>query len=127
MQPLEPHRPVTGLELDDVSMDRQTVTFRPNAWRRLKTPGSHRVVRPGPISARFSALISTGACSTAGGRLLFPSPWSATELMIGDVCNLGLVGPSGTGKDTAAAAGLEMETPAILKVTAGSSLGMHGR
>jgi integrase len=33
---------VSGLELDDVSLDRQTITFRPNAWRRIKTPGSHR-------------------------------------------------------------------------------------
>jgi integrase len=49
---------VTRLELDDVSLDRKTVTFRPNTWRRLKTPGCHRVVRllaatrgdPGPVS-----------------------------------------------------------------------------
>jgi integrase len=33
-----------GLELDDVSFERKTITFRPNTWRRLKTPGSHRVV-----------------------------------------------------------------------------------
>jgi hypothetical protein len=25
------------LELDDVSFDRRTIAFRPNAWRRLKT------------------------------------------------------------------------------------------
>jgi integrase len=39
---------VTELELDDVSLDRKTVTFRPNSWRRLKTRGSHRVVRLWP-------------------------------------------------------------------------------
>jgi hypothetical protein len=26
---------VLGLEVDDVSFDRKTVTFRENAWRRL--------------------------------------------------------------------------------------------
>src|SRR4029077_12808258 len=35
---------VLGLELDDVSLDRKTVTFRPNRWRRLKNRRSHRVV-----------------------------------------------------------------------------------
>ncbi len=35
---------VYGLELDDVSFERQIVTFRHNTWRRLKTKGSHRVV-----------------------------------------------------------------------------------
>jgi integrase len=28
---------VLGLELDDVSFDRQTIMFRPNTWRGLKT------------------------------------------------------------------------------------------
>jgi hypothetical protein len=31
-----------------VSVDRKTITFRPNEWRRLKTAGSHRVVRLWP-------------------------------------------------------------------------------
>lgn len=35
---------VLGLEVDDVSFDRQTVTFRPNGWRRLKTRKSWRTV-----------------------------------------------------------------------------------
>jgi integrase len=35
---------VLGIELDDVSFDRQTITFRPNTWRRLKTQTSWRVV-----------------------------------------------------------------------------------
>jgi len=33
-------REVAGLELDDVSFDRRTITIRPNRWRRLKT-GRH--------------------------------------------------------------------------------------
>lgn len=36
---------VLGLEVDDVSFDRQTITFRPNAWRRLKTATSFRSIR----------------------------------------------------------------------------------
>jgi hypothetical protein len=28
------------LELDDVSLERKTITFRENHWRRLKTRGS---------------------------------------------------------------------------------------
>src|SRR3989442_9360892 len=33
---------VLGLEVDDMSFDRKTVTFRENQWRRLKNPGPHR-------------------------------------------------------------------------------------
>lgn len=33
-----------GLETEDVSFDRQVVTFRPNAWRRLKTKKSRRTI-----------------------------------------------------------------------------------
>ncbi|CAN5124732.1 hypothetical protein BH18GEM1_BH18GEM1_21610 [soil metagenome] len=35
---------VLGLDVEDVSFDRRTVTFRPNKHRRLKTLTSHRVV-----------------------------------------------------------------------------------
>jgi integrase len=35
---------VLGLEVKDVSFRRKTVTFRPNAWRALKTRTSHRTV-----------------------------------------------------------------------------------
>jgi len=35
---------VLGLEVDDISLERETVTFRPNAHRRLKTLTSHRTV-----------------------------------------------------------------------------------
>jgi integrase len=79
---------VTGLELDDVSLDRQTITFRPNAWRRLKTPGSHRVVRLWPQLREILGPYLDWRVLQRGGRLLFPSPWSATELIIGDVRNL---------------------------------------
>ena len=35
---------VLGLELDDVSFQRQRITFRPNEWRRLKSKYSRRSV-----------------------------------------------------------------------------------
>jgi integrase len=35
---------VYGMELDDVSFERDTVTVRANRWRRLKTKGSSRVI-----------------------------------------------------------------------------------
>src|SRR5690242_2396531 len=35
---------VLGLEVDDVSLDRETVTFRVNTWRRLKTENAFRAV-----------------------------------------------------------------------------------
>jgi len=35
---------VLGLEVDDVSFDRQLITFRPNGWRRLKRRKSWRTV-----------------------------------------------------------------------------------
>ncbi len=38
---------VLGLEVDDVNLERQTVTFRPNTWRRLKTLTSNRRSRCG--------------------------------------------------------------------------------
>jgi integrase len=79
---------VTGLELDDVSLDRRTITFRPNAWRRLKTPGSHRVVRLWPQLAEILGPYLGWRTVQRGGRLLFPSPWSAEERMLSDVRKL---------------------------------------
>jgi len=52
---------VTGLDLYDVSLDRKTITFRPNEWRRLKTAGSTASCASGRSSRRSSARTSTGA------------------------------------------------------------------
>jgi integrase len=79
---------VTGLELDDVSLDRRTITFRPNAWRRLKTPGSHRVVRLWPQLAEILGAYMAWRLVQRGRRLLFPSPWSAEERTLVDVRKL---------------------------------------
>jgi integrase len=71
---------VLGLELDDVSFDRKTVTFRPNAFRRLKTQTSWRVV---PLFPQLEAILRAwvfGPRLEAGGTLLFPAPGS-TEML----------------------------------------------
>lgn len=69
---------VLGLEVDDLNFDRKTVTFRPNRWRRLKTPTSHRTVRLWPqleeilqvyLSARTARQVMEGEPTRA---LLFP-------------------------------------------------------
>lgn len=64
---------VYGLELDDVSFERRTVTFRPNQWRRLKTPGSHHVVRSIRNSKRVFGTIS--AVRTARPATYSSLPW----------------------------------------------------
>ena len=76
---------VLGLEVDDVSFQRQTITFRPNEWRRLKTLTSHRSVPLWPqaesvLRAYFADKERDGGL----GRLLFPSPVSHSESLITD-------------------------------------------
>ena len=71
------HSEVLGLEVDDVSFKRKTVTFRPNAWRRLKTGTSHRVV---PLFPQLEEILRDYLLAREReaplGSLLFPSaPW----------------------------------------------------
>jgi integrase len=54
---------VLGLELSDISFDRQTVTIRPNGWRRLKTLTSARVV---PLWPQLEEILRPS--SSAGRR-----------------------------------------------------------
>lgn len=63
---------VYGLELDDVSFERKTITFRPNRWRRLKTQGSHRAV---PLWPQLEAILRAylKGLHRPTGELLFPS------------------------------------------------------
>ena len=72
-----------GLEVDDVSFDRQTVTFRPNTWRRLKTKGSQRTVRMWP---QLEEILRPYVFNTSRppSRLLFPSPYLKPEGMVED-------------------------------------------
>jgi integrase len=74
---------VYGLELDDVSFERKIITFRPNRWRRLKTPGSHRVV---PLHPQLEEILREHlrGPDRPTGELLFPSFASGREAMLTD-------------------------------------------
>ena len=45
---------VYGLEVDDVSFERKTITIRPNKWRRLKTQRAARVI---PLQPQLEAIL----------------------------------------------------------------------
>jgi integrase len=79
---------VLGLELDDLSFDRQTITIRPNAYRRLKTRTSWRVVPLSPQLAEILRPYVFGPRLGRGGRLLFPSWTTGSEAMLVDVRKL---------------------------------------
>ena len=64
---------VTGLEVDDVSLDRETVTFRPHAHRRLKTLTSARTVQLWPQLAEILKPYFPRRERLGPGSLLFPS------------------------------------------------------
>jgi integrase len=64
---------ILGLELDDVSFDRETITFRPNQWRRLKTRGSSRVVPLWPQLRDILQPYVDQRVIDRGGTLLFPA------------------------------------------------------
>jgi integrase len=76
---------ILGLELDDVSFDRRTITIRPNAFRRLKTRTSWRVVPLAPQLTEILRAYVFGPRLERGGRLLFPSPVGGAESMLVDV------------------------------------------
>src|SRR5207248_1943601 len=67
---------VLGLEVEDISFDRKTITFRPNAWRRLKTRRSARTV---PLWPQLERILRPYVFGTdrPPTRLLFPSPYAA--------------------------------------------------
>lgn len=68
-----------GLEVADVSFDRGTATFRPNAWRRLKTATSHRVV---PLWPQLREILERYLATRPPGRLLYPSYRTGRECMV---------------------------------------------
>ncbi|MFQ5790541.1 MAG: tyrosine-type recombinase/integrase [Gemmatimonadota bacterium] len=75
---------VLGLEVGDVSFDRQTVTFRPNGWRGLKTQSAHRMVPLWPqLEEILQRFVFHRDAPLAEDGLLFPSP--RTGAMIHDV------------------------------------------
>lgn len=63
---------VLGLEVEDVSFDRSTITFRPNKWRRLKTRTSHRTI---PLWPQLHAILQEYIFVKGGPKsgLLFPA------------------------------------------------------
>lgn len=64
---------VLGLEVEDVSFDRKTITFRPNRWRRLKTRNAHRSV---PLCPQLEEILREhvyGGDMPRVSGLLFPS------------------------------------------------------
>ncbi len=80
---------VLGLEVDDISLERATVTFRPHATRRLKNAGSARVVRLQPQLAEIlRPWFQQREQIRGGGRLLFPSYRTGQEAMLTDVRKL---------------------------------------
>jgi integrase len=72
---------VLGLEVDDVSLDRGVVTFRPNPWRRLKTATSHRSV---PLWPQLREALERYLAEHPPSRLLFPSYRTGEEAMVTD-------------------------------------------
>ena len=67
---------VYGLEVEDVSFDRGTVTFRPNEWRRLKTATSRRTV---PLWPQLEEILRSYVFPSPPGRLLFPATRAGKE------------------------------------------------
>ena len=72
---------VLGLEVDDLSLDRGVVTFRPNKWRRLKTASSHRSV---PLWPQLREALERYLAERPPTRLLFPSFRTGEEAMLTD-------------------------------------------
>jgi len=73
---------VLGLEVDDVSLDRETVTFRPHARRRLKTLTSHRTVPLWPQLAEILKPYFPRREQLGPGTLLFPSFRTGAETLL---------------------------------------------
>ena len=76
---------VLGLELDDVSFQRQRITFRPNTWRRLKSKNSRRSVPLWPqLEEILRAYFADQERERGLGRLVFPSPLDGEENLMTD-------------------------------------------
>lgn len=78
---------VLGLEASDVDFKRDTITFRPNEWRGLKTAKSHRTVPLWPQLKQILKAYIMGK-NRPSGRLLFPSNRGDAERMLTDVRKL---------------------------------------
>ena len=68
-----------------MSFQKQTIIFRPNEWRRLKTLTSHRNVPLWPqLEAILRSYFAERERGGGLGRLLFPSPTSTSDSLITD-------------------------------------------
>lgn len=72
---------VLGLEVEDISFDREIITYRLNEWRRLKTLKAARVV---PLMPQLTEILRPYIFSRPPTRLLFPSFVTGAEAMITD-------------------------------------------
>lgn len=61
---------VLGLRVSDVNLDRGTITFRPNQFRRLKTRGSRRTI---PLWPQLSPILRRHLGAEGIDELVFPS------------------------------------------------------
>lgn len=75
---------VLGLEVEDISFDRKTITFRPNGTRGLKTATSRRTVRMWPQLEKILRKYVFGGDKPLGA-LLFPSDRVAGEGKVWDL------------------------------------------
>lgn len=75
---------VLGLEVEDISFDRKTVTFRTNRWRRLKTAKANRVV---PLWPQLEEILRPYVFDGPGprGSLLFASHRAGDEQMLDNI------------------------------------------
>jgi integrase len=78
-------REILGLEYDDANLQNQTVTFRPNTWRRLKNAWSARTVPLWPqLEAILQGYFREYEQLYGSAKLLFPSFRSGEEAMLTD-------------------------------------------
>ena len=75
---------VLGLQRSDVSFERESVTFRPNRWRRLKTNTSHRTI---PLWPQLRAALQEylDGPTSPRGDLLFPATRAKHEQPLTDL------------------------------------------
>jgi hypothetical protein len=72
---------ILGVEVPDISIDRTTVTIRPNDWRWLKTLTSARVV---PLWPQLAEILQPYIFNRPPALLLFPSFVTGREAMLTD-------------------------------------------
>lgn len=75
---------VLGLEAADINFERDTITFRPNGWRRVKNEGSARTIRMWP-QLKDILLLYVFEQRATNTPLLFPSLRTEKPQMLTDI------------------------------------------